>query len=138
MREMGGQNDESIFTHAGNGRTALRWAWVAERYAAKLRFMECQWRADEPVVTRHSRNARNSALNRYIPRGISPRRSARQIQTLVQSVDALAGADRTAYAATGQVEGRTTVTVNSQLGNDQFVNLADWLGWGLCLPAKRK
>lgn len=134
MRSLGAELVELDFTPMQQLAELLYGGpWVAERYAAIADFMDAQPEQMNPVVRGILANAANfSATDAY---RAEYRRAdlARQIQTLVQSVDALLVPTAPRMPTTAQVE-QDPVTVNSQLGTwTNFVNLAD--GSALALPA---
>lgn len=134
MREMGAELIELDFTPMQQLAELLYGGpWVAERYAAIAEFMDANGEQMNPVVRGILANAEKfSATDTY--RAEYHRADlARQIQTLVQSVDALMVPTAPRMPTTAQVE-QDPVTVNSQLGTwTNFVNLAD--GSALALPA---
>ncbi|MFN3581168.1 MAG: allophanate hydrolase [Pseudomonas sp.] len=107
--------------------------WVAERYAAVAEFMDQHPEDMNPVVRGIlAQAAAFSATDTY---RAEYRRAdlARQIQTLMLSVDALLVPTAPRMPTTAEVE-QDPVTVNSQLGTwTNFVNLADCSA--LALPA---
>ncbi|PCD00014.1 allophanate hydrolase [Halopseudomonas pelagia] len=134
MREMGAQLIELDFTPMQQLAELLYGGpWVAERYAAIAEFMDANGDQMNPVVRGILANAEKfSATDTY---RAEYRRAdlAREIQTLVQSVDALLVPTAPRMPTTAQVE-QDPVTVNSQLGTwTNFVNLADCSA--LALPA---
>lgn len=134
MRDMGAELIELDFTPMQQLAELLYGGpWVAERYAAIAEFMDANGEQMNPVVRGILANAgKFSATDTY---RAEYRRAdlARQIQTLVQSVDALLVPTTPRMPTTAQVE-QDPVKVNSQLGTwTNFVNLADCSA--LALPA---
>lgn len=134
MRRMGAELVELDFTPMQQLAELLYGGpWVAERYAAIAQFMDANGEQMNPVVRGILANAQKfSAADTY---RAEYRRAdlAREIQTLVHSVDALLVPTAPLMPTIAQVE-QDPVTLNSQLGTwTNFVNLADCSA--LALPA---
>ncbi|WP_022961789.1 allophanate hydrolase [Halopseudomonas pelagia] len=134
VRELGAELLELDFTPMQQLAELLYGGpWVAERYAAIADFMDANGEQMNPVVRGILANAKKfDATDTY---RAEYRRAdlAREIQTLVGSVDALLVPTAPRMPTTAQVE-QDPVTVNSQLGTwTNFVNLADCSA--LALPA---